>query len=178
LLPHPQSVASLALEIEVDVMRVASTLTLTFVARGDVAAVSLPKQTAPARIDALWQHTCFEAFISSAQSAAYWEFNLSPSLQWAAYRFDAYREGMVAEPAIADPRIEAQSRRSQLRLSATLDLSGITALPASEEWRLGLSAIVEDKNGGKSWWALAHPPGRPDFHHPDGFVLALPPENE
>jgi hypothetical protein len=40
---------------------------------------------------------------------------------------------------------------------------------------LALSAVVEDEHGGLSYWALKHPPGKPDFHHPDLFVLHLPP---
>jgi hypothetical protein len=36
---------------------------------------------------------------------------------------------------------------------------------------LGLSAVLEEQDGTKSYWALAHPPGgKPDFHHPDCFV--------
>jgi hypothetical protein len=174
LLRHRQSSASPALEIDVEFTRQASLLSLAYIVRGDIAAVLLPKQATPARADALWQHTCFEAFVGGAQSAGYWEFNLSPSQQWAAYRFDGCREGMAAEPAVADPRIAVQREHSVLRLSAAFDLSCVTALPASENWRVGLSAIIEDEDGDKSYWALAHAPGRPDFHHPDGFALCLP----
>jgi len=39
--------------------------------------------------------------------------------------------------------------------------------------KLGLSAVIEEADGTKSFWALAHPPGRPDFHHPDCFALTL-----
>jgi hypothetical protein len=39
---------------------------------------------------------------------------------------------------------------------------------------LGLSAVIEEKDGTKSYWALAHPPGKPDFHHKDCFALTLP----
>ena len=39
--------------------------------------------------------------------------------------------------------------------------------------RLGAAAVLEDDNGRLSYWALCHPPGKPDFHHPDGFVLEL-----
>ena len=46
---------------------------------------------------------------------------------------------------------------------------------ANASWRLGLSAVIEDTSGGKSYWALAHPPGKPDFHHADCFALELPP---
>jgi hypothetical protein len=39
--------------------------------------------------------------------------------------------------------------------------------------RLGLSAVVEATDGGLSYWALRHPPGKPDFHHIDAFALQL-----
>ena len=39
---------------------------------------------------------------------------------------------------------------------------------------LGLSAVIEEHGGAKSYWALAHPPGAPDFHHPDCFAAQLP----
>ena len=39
---------------------------------------------------------------------------------------------------------------------------------------IGLSAVLEQQDGTKSYWALAHPPGAPDFHHPDCFVARLP----
>ena len=44
-------------------------------------------------------------------------------------------------------------------------------------WRLGLSAVIEALNGEKSYWALAHPPEKPDFHHPDSFTLDLSAES-
>jgi len=40
--------------------------------------------------------------------------------------------------------------------------------------RLALSAVIEEERGRLSYWALRHPPGKPDFHHPDAFALALP----
>lgn len=42
-------------------------------------------------------------------------------------------------------------------------------------WVAAISAVIEEADGTKSYWALAHPPGEPDFHHPDCFVLDLPP---
>ena len=33
--------------------------------------------------------------------------------------------------------------------------------------------VIEELDGTKSYWALAHPPGKPDFHHPDCFALTL-----
>ena len=43
--------------------------------------------------------------------------------------------------------------------------------------RLGLSAVIEDDSGKLSYWALKHPSGKPDFHHPDTFVLEIAPPN-
>jgi hypothetical protein len=49
-------------------------------------------------------------------------------------------------------------------------LGRLTELPRNAPWRLGLSALIEDTSGCKSYWALAHPPGKPDFHHADCFA--------
>ena len=173
LLRHAQSTAAPAIEIGVEFTRDASVLVLTYTLQGNIAAVAVPDEAPAARADGLWQHTCFEAFLRSAQSENYWEFNLSPSREWAAYRFTAYREGMAPERAVIDPHIEVQRERSELGLSAAVDLSGIEALAANSDWRVGLSAVIENQNGGKSYWALAHPDGKPDFHHPDSLVLVL-----
>jgi hypothetical protein len=40
---------------------------------------------------------------------------------------------------------------------------------------LALSAVVEERNGALSYWALRHSPGKPDFHHPEAFALELAP---
>jgi hypothetical protein len=49
------------------------------------------------------------------------------------------------------------------------------AVDADAIWALGLSAILEEKGGTKSYWALAHPSGdKPDFHAPDCFAASLP----
>ena len=50
------------------------------------------------------------------------------------------------------------------------DLACIVELARQEKWQLGLSAVIEELNGHKSYWALAHPPGKPDFHHSDCFT--------
>jgi hypothetical protein len=38
-----------------------------------------------------------------------------------------------------------------------------------------IAAVVEDVTGACSYWALHHPPGAPDFHHRDAFVLRVEP---
>ena len=40
---------------------------------------------------------------------------------------------------------------------------------------INLTAVIEEEGGHKSFWALAHPDGPPDFHNRDCFVAHLPP---
>jgi hypothetical protein len=39
--------------------------------------------------------------------------------------------------------------------------------------RAGAAAVIEEKNGRLTHWALAHPAEQPDFHHRLGFVLQV-----
>jgi len=149
-------------------------LILHYSVTGTIGDLRLPPTGAPARAQELWQHTCFEAFVRAPPSTAYYEFNFAPSMQWAAYRFSAYRHEMSVAEDVDGPRIEAQSRGELYRLSVSLNLGALSSLPSNASWRLGLSAVIEDASGGKSYWALAHPPGKPDFHHPDCFACELP----
>ena len=170
---HPDSLCLAATHIEVDVARPrAGSLVLTYVVTGKISDLRLPPVTAAARTDELWRHTCFEAFVRPSPGEAYYEFNFAPSTQWAAYRFDSYRSGMRVATEIGAPRIDVQSAPERYTLQAALDLS---RLPRDAGWRLGLSAVIEETSGRKSYWALAHPPGKPDFHHSDCFALEFSP---
>ena len=172
LIRHPESRCVAATRVEVDVARPSiGCLVLTYVVHGDTGALRLPPVTASARGDQLWQHTCFEAFVGTAAGAAYYELNFAPSTRWAAYRFDGYRGGMRIATEIGAPTIAVQSAPERYTLQATLELNALSALPRDTGWRLGLAAITEDTNGRMSYWALAHPPGKPDFHHFDCFAL-------
>jgi hypothetical protein len=167
---HPDS-RSAAARIDVDVARPRpANLVLHYVVTGKIGDLRLPAVTAPARADLLWQHTCFEAFIRTPPGAVYHEFNFAPSTQWAAYRFSDYRREMSPASLKTAPGIETQSSSARYELRVSLDLEGMPELPANARWRLALSAVIEERNGDKSYWALAHPPGKPDFHHGDGFA--------
>jgi len=102
-----------------------------------------------------------------------YEFNFAPSTQWAAYRFASYRSHMRAATAMNTPAIAVQSSADRFTLEAALELEELTDLPRNASLRLGLSAVIEETSGHKSYWALAHPPGKPDFHHSDGFAYEL-----
>ena len=168
LIPHPDLPAP-DLRIAVEIARPnPRTLQLTYTAAGDIRALAIPFTTTPARTDELWRHTCFEAFLRAANTDAYFEFNFAPSTQWAAYQFSGYREG-IAPADIAAPAIAVKAAADTFQLTVTLDL------PSPSPWRLGLSAVVEEASGRKSYWALVHPDGRPDFHHAAGLAYDLIP---
>lgn len=161
-----------AIAIEVEAGRSGDRLSLTYRVTGDVAAVRWPAPAPPGRADELWRHTCFEAFVTPAQGEAYCEINLSPSGQWATYRFTGYRTGMApasAEPAPFGPQVTA---KTELLLPTEVDLSRVAGVTGAS-WRLGLTAIIEASDGRMSYWSVAHPSGKPDFHHRDCLALEL-----
>jgi len=166
---HPATPCDAVRQIEVEIERSGLTQAkLRYVASGTMADLLLPQPFRPERADGLWQHTCFEAFVQPAGGTAYSEFNLAPSLAWAAYCFDDYRAGMRPDDRMRNLTIEVEATAGQCVLSATLDF------PGEGPWSVGLSAVIEESRGRKSYWALAHPPqGRPDFHRADCFTLKL-----
>jgi hypothetical protein len=171
---HPDSQCFAASQIEVRIERPhAESLLLSYVVTGAINDIRLPPAAAPARGDELWRHTCFEAFVCAASDAAYYEFNFAPSKRWAAYRFTSYRSGMSVAAEISGPPISLQASLDACALQTSLDLAALSSLPRVPTWRLGLSAIIEDTSGRMSYWALAHPPGKPDFHHEICFAYEL-----
>jgi hypothetical protein len=164
---HPASrcdaVASIAVEVA---LAEPGRLLLSYRLTGWIPDLRIPSPAASKRADLLWEHTCFEAFLRAAAGTAYYEFNFSPSSQWAAYRLEDYRSGLTA--AAADPHVEVRSTATELELRAKIHL------PPDVVSALGLSAVIEETNGRKSYWALAHPSGEPDFHHRDCFAAQLP----
>jgi hypothetical protein len=174
LRPHPEDAATPVERIVAQVSRSApARLSLRYMATGGVIDLRIPKPASPDRVDELWRHTCFEAFLGTP-GGHYWEVNLSPSSQWAAYAFGGYRE-RVADPRLPTPSLAVEIHAGTLILSAEVDLSRVTGLNPAASWSLGVSAVIEDKAGERSYWALAHPPGKPDFHHASAFTLQLPP---
>jgi hypothetical protein len=198
LVPHPGTPCGALTGIEVELARVRPLkLQLRYVLIGNVRKIRL-RLREPYRGDALWRHTCFEAFVRVGGDEDYLEFNLAPSGDWGAYQFQRYREGMApvkgvdASPLDTQIRMEAlePQRRALLKdagfdtlerfepsffsLKTELTFPNSMGLAVAEPWHIGLSTIVEERNGRMSYWALAHPPGKPDFHHPACFALELP----
>jgi len=148
-------------------------LRLRYFVDGDVRRVVVPPPVPSQATEGLWRHTCFEAFVAGQGSTAYCEFNFSPSGEWAMYGFTRYREGMAPLARALPPRVLASVADDRLAVEAIVPRETLLGLPGGAMLRLGLAAVIERSDGGLSYWALAHPGDRPDFHDPDGFVLEL-----
>jgi hypothetical protein len=169
LIPHPASPAKAAERIAVALRRDGDRLALRYVVTGELSRIVIPPRAAPRRADGLWKMTCLELFLRPLGGEGYFEFNFSPSREWAAYAFDGYREGMGAADCGGAPAIRFVQAEREAALEAEL-----AGLPEGSWW-VGLSAVIEIEDGAKAYWALAHPdPAKPDFHHPDCFTLQLP----
>ena len=128
----------------------------------------IPEAEEPLRANDLWQTTCLEVFLRESGSHAYQEWNFAPSGDWAAYTLAGFREGMTDLDVGAPPYIRMEDNLTWWTLGATI------AVEAGKSWDFNLAAVLEEKDGTKSYWALAHAPDKPDFHSPDCFVAKLP----
>lgn len=126
-----------------------------------------PVSPAPARRDNLWQSTCFECFLKGDGEEAYQEWNFSPSGDWAAYDFEAEREGMELASVASPPYLRVEDNLTWWGLGATL------SIPADAHGNIALSAVMQERGGQRHFFALHHPSDRPDFHHPDCFTARL-----
>lgn len=170
LIPHPGH-AHPPLDIGVKVTLLGTdVLKLEYVVVGSVDDLLIPERVEPERRDGLWQRMCFEAFMRLEDGSSYVEYNFAPSSEWAIYQFDRYREGMVEAP-LPEPDIFVERNKRRFCQTVIVDAAALL----SRGWKaLALSAVIETVHGAKSYWALRHPPGKPDFHHPDCFALELP----
>ncbi len=172
LYPHPTTACQAVDTLQVTVSQQAGDLHLHYVLQGDLQVLLIPSPQPAAAVDGLWQHTCLEAFIGVQGDSTYHEFNFSPSSQWAAYAFSAYRERVDWQASQAPP-IRIGQTVTSLSVDVVVAAADLPANPLGLPWQLGLTAVVEAVDGSKSYWALHHPADRPDFHHRAGFVYGL-----
>ena len=173
LVPHPSapprdpSFKVWASIEHVSVLSAVATTNIWFGVGAPASRFVIPASDDPVRADELWKTTCFEAFLRLEGEDGYREWNFAPSGDWAAYDFSAYREGMAEADVIA-PYIRTEDNMTWWALGATI------AVDSDQAWQLGLSAVMEEADGTKSYWALAHPdPDKPDFHAADCFAARL-----
>ena len=126
---------------------------------------------APAEFkEGLWCHTCFEIFADDG-GIAYREFNFSPSTEFAIYDFDGYRKNMTRVLSSEEPTIRTARDGLSIHVGVPQEL---LQLGRESVRRIGVAAVIEERGGTLSYWALRHPCEQPDFHHHGGFILSWP----
>lgn len=131
------------------------------------AQLVVPAFSGKGRADGLWQTTCFELFLHPPGADAYVEINLSPSERWNVYDFTTRREGMSERPMPREPDCSMRHGTDMAIFDAAIPATGLPTLP----WRCGMTAVIEEEGGVKSYWALNHGnPSAPDFHDPACFT--------
>jgi hypothetical protein len=173
LIPHPETPSRSVRGIRTRLRQASGGgIAITYLLKGQIGRLSVPERRTPSRKDGLWQHTCFEAFVSVKGAPEYHEFNFAPSGEWAAYTFSRYRHGVPIAGEL-NPEIATRAAEDRLELDAVIRGHCLPTITAETCLLLGLCAVIEEEDGVLSYWALKHPSGRPDFHHPDAFVLEL-----
>lgn len=166
--PHPDSQVKAVKRICVGYDLRTEDWHLAFEVYGDIAQLELPPVHSVKLGQDLWQSSCFEMFIACT-THSYRELNFAPDGRCAAADFAGYRRAptWLRDPVLA----HAESWQDAQRYRIDLSLAG-TARPDMAN-HVGLCAIICDKSGAKSWWALQHEAGEPDFHHVSSFLIPL-----
>ena len=141
--------------------------------KSDIKKLDVPQiADKEARKDELWQTTCFELFIGIENSPRYWEFNISPSGDWNVYRFDDYRQRMQEESKVESLNIYIDRGFYDLLVGVDkFDLRNLTSENCN--FNVSMTAVVKEKTGNISYWALKHCGEEADFHLRDSFVYNM-----
>ena len=171
LVPHKKLTTPPNYSVSVQVNWTGPHLSLEYEIKGDLNTLVLPPlNSKPKRLDELWKHTCFEAFLGLNNDPHYWELNISPSGDWNLYSFSNYRTGQSLETRIHKMNHEIlESNSTCHRSKITLDVSNFlpeTLIP------IGLTAVIEHRDSSKTYWAIRHCSDQPDFHIRESFLIS------
>ncbi|MBD2342626.1 DOMON-like domain-containing protein [Anabaena subtropica] len=175
LQPFPSAEILPDVKITGNISRKDNQLAINYQLVGDLKQIIIaqPSNT-PARKDELWQDTCFEFFLGIQNSQRYWEFNLSPAGNWNVYHFDGYRQGMQEEKAFTRLPFKIEQQTDSLALALNFNLPQIITVEQILE--VSITTVIKHKDGGVSYWALAHRGVEADFHLRDSFIIELSPD--
>lgn len=142
---------------------------IEFLLEGDLSSIKWPETFAviESRKDDLWKSTCLEAFFAESLDAGspYFEVNCSPAGDWNLYSLSSYRQDLAP---LAQGKVRLIEREGAPR--GVRFIISVEGLPAVR-FKVGLTAVVEHANGEVSYWALAHPGVKADFHDKRAFLL-------
>ncbi len=165
---------ALPFRISADIQDHKGLLLLSFRLEGDLDSILFPSPVAkPQTEDGLWQSTCCEVFLRWAGQSAYEEWNFSPSGNWAHYGFQSYRERTESwQPKTLSVPVHTKLTRQLFELEVGVerpmsrgDVSGLV--------EYSLTAVVQEKNEERHYWALTHAGQKPDFHDARSFIGKL-----
>lgn len=168
----PFSSVGIPITIKGNIGRHSNKFTISYSLTGDLSNLVIPAPAdLPERRNNIWQETCFEFFLGLNDYDRYWEFNLSPSGHWNVYRFKAYREGKHEEEAFTSLPFNVISGTDAFMLDLEFDLDKI--IPADKTLEAGISAVIKQRDGNTTHWALTHPCQKADFHKRESFIKEL-----
>jgi len=85
---------------------------------------------------------------------------------------DAYRAiGFREEVALQSLPFSMYSNGEELGMDVAVDLTPI--IPAHAAIEVGISSIIQTKDGDATYWALSHADRQADFHVRESFLLKL-----
>lgn len=173
LIPYPAGELPM-IQITGEMDRTKNQLLIHYEVVGDVKNILFSAPSAPARKDNLWKATCFEFFLAVPDCPEYWEFNMSPSGEWNVYHMDAYRQINMREEARIYQLPFVFQKDHGYSLDISVDLNPI--IQPEQSLKVGITAIIQTKDGNETYWALAHP-GAPtaqaDFHSRESLILEI-----
>ena len=148
-------------------------LSIYYEVSGEVDHILFPSVSAsPSRKDDLWKATCFEFFIAVRNKPEYWEFNMSPSGDWNVYVMDAYRQvNMRDATEFSELPFDFKVTNERISIKTSVNINSITQ--SEMDLDIGVTAIIQTKDGHESYWALSHPGQHADFHQRESFIISL-----
>lgn len=175
--PHPTTPDPRVRALDAEVRRnTRGDLAIGFRLDARLDQIALGEAAPPRFVLGLWERTCFEAFVALDGDAGYLELNVSPAREWAILELRGRRVRSGVRSAAADaPVIDVRVESGVLALDVSLALARLRPGSGASGLRIGLSAVIAATSGERSFWALRHPPGAPDFHAPEAFALRLEP---
>jgi hypothetical protein len=124
------------------------------------------------RKHALWEHTCLEAFFSTDQEklTSYAEINCAANGHWAFYTLSSYRQDLSEYHAGSVHLLTREETPQGVRF-----VIAVKGLPwsASTGLFVGITAVIEFKNGDISYWAISHAEKEADFHSKKSFIARI-----
>jgi len=157
-------------------------LHVNFKVMGDTSTLLMTETQRPQQLlrgTELWKHTVFEFFMGPMSDEFYYEWNFSPALEWDFHAFLQYRQkntiASLANGGILN--CTSDKDKNTFILKTTIDLSFsetlLWYLNTHQPLRLGISAVLENKNFELTHFALKHLGNKPDFHNSKTWTQSL-----